>query len=440
MEVTEYGIGTRRSNMPTISGASSNFDYSTAILMEDTQKERMDGFVRPVGGVTETGPYNFEIPPVADAYLLMNKIALYVKAKITMPDGTDCADTELVAPVAGIGSVMWEHAEASLNDYSMSGARASNAHYKAYIESLLSYDAQAKETHLRAQMFIPDSPGKMETFNGVADANNGWNKRWGLTKGSKSFDLMGPITIDFLRSTKHLAPGNKLNIKLTRAQDRFLLCASQDKEYKLVIEDLRLYYHRVRLSENVAIPPTERYLMARTELKRFPVPTGQPSYNLTLFRGAKLPKSIILGQVLTSSAEGNVKQNPFNFRHFDLSRISLRLNGRRVPTDDYTPDFNKGLFMREYLMMFMNTGAYGNDRSNFITSKAYQSGSTLFAYDLTPDLCNSAHLHEGVPGELSVELHWKTVLAQPITVIALCIFDSAIIHHRDENEFTEEII
>ena len=442
MEISEYGVGTRRSNVLSMPAASSNFDHSSTLMVENTQQERLDGYVRPVGGVTGSGPYNFEIPPFADAYVLMTKVALYVKAKITQVDGTACVATDLVAPVAGLGSVMWEHAEVSLNDYSMSGARASNIHYKAYIESLLSYDAQAKETHLRAQLFMPDTAGQMETFKNTGDnQNKGWTNRYNLTKNSQSFDMMGPITVDFLRSSKHLAPGNKLNIKLTKAQDRFLLCSKvANKEYMLSIEDLRLYYYRVRLTESIPPPQTERYLTTRTELKRFPVPTGQPSYSLTIFRGAKLPKSVIIGQVLTSAAEGEYAQNPFNFQHFDLNRISLRQNGRQIPADDYTPDFENGLYMREYLSMFMHTGAYGNDRSNFITSKAFKDGSTLFAYDLTPDLCNSAHIHESMPGELTLELHWKNQLANPITVIALCVFDSMIIHHHDENEFSEELI
>ena len=434
MDISEYGVGNQRENSATsnvfMSGAASNFDHDTPIMVEDTQADRMDAYVRPVGGVSGNGPYNFEIPPSADSYLLMNNITLYVKAKITKSDGSDCAATDNVAPVCGLGAVMWEHAEVSLNDYAITGASASNTHYKAYLETILSHDSLHKDTSLRCQLFYMDDAA---TTDNPSSTNKGWLARQKLTKLSAEFDMCGPLTIDFLRANKHLAPGNKLNIKLTRAQDRFLLYGPAG-DYRLEIVDLQLRFYRVRLTEKKIPPRIENYFFSRTELKRFPVPTGQPAYHLTLFRGHPLPKSIIIAQVATDSAEGELSKNPFNFHHFNLSRLSLRVNGRAIPSDDYTPDFSKKLVHREYFSLFANTGVGGSDRGNMISLAGFLKGSTIFPYDLTPDMCNSAHFHEGVPGEITLDLHWTEALTQPITVLALCVYDCMLVKKAGENE------
>ena len=118
------------------------------------------------------------------------------------------------------------------------------------------------------------------------------------------------------------------------------------------------------------------------------------------------------------------------------------MNGRQIPSDPYTPQFEQQppLIAREYAAIFMNTGAYRTDRGNCITLRAFQDGSTVFPFDLSPDLCNRFHLHESKTGDITVELAWETPLTHPITVIAHTSYDEVYVHKKEENEFRIETI
>lgn len=441
MDFQEFGVGSRKSNVPAVSAKSSNFDYDAPIMIEDTQQERLEGFVRPTGGVAGDGPFEFILQPAGDSYLLTGNIALYCKARVVREGGNPLTAGDVVAPVNCLGTAMWEHTEVSLNDYVLSGASSTNTHYKGYIETLLSYDAVSRDTHLRAQMFALDTPGHYQDF-AEAGENLGFRERRAVVENSSVFDMMSPITNDFLRSNNHLAPANKLTIKLYKARDGFLLCSDDMTRYKVEILDLKLYYQRVRLRDSIPPPNIERYLTSRTELKRFPVPRGMTTYNFTLHHGGKLPKAIVLAQVATSAAEGSYDRNPFYFQHFSVNKLCLRVNGRQVPSDILTPNFETDppLVAREYTHMFMNTGTYRTDKGNCVTLMAFHNGMTLFPFDLNPDMCNGYHLHESKYGDIVVEISWNHALVDPITILAHCAYDEVYVHKRDTQEFNIEVI
>lgn len=413
MDFQEYGIGTRKSTVPTQLAKASNFDYDSPIMLEKIQTSRIECSTRPDGGLSETGPYTFILPSHPDSYLLLANVGLYCQAKIVQRDGTDIAAADTLAPVNMLGSAMWERVEVLLNGYEMHPASTTDTHYKSYIETLLSYDETARETHLRAQAFALDTAGEFDTMTIGADARNkGFRERYGVSSGSKVFDLFSPITCDFLRANNNLAPGNTLTLRLYRAADRFVINGKNlSKFYKLQIVDLQLFYQRVRVRENVAVPLTDRYLITRTEMKHHPITANSTDKTLSIFKGDRMPKSIIIAQVKTTAYQGTYAENGFYLANYDLKRINLKVNGVMVPSDPLRPNFDreKPLVNREFIHLFMNTGSYRQNRGNCIGklgrvlqlyapySHINQSthefpdfidGSTIFPFDLNPDLCN----------------------------------------------------
>ena len=442
MEMTsDQGVGSRKSNISSQSARSSNFDFDSPIMIEDTQIDRMDGFVRPTGAVTEEGPYEFVLQPAGDTYLLMGNLYLYAKAKVLREGGANLHATDVVAPVNCLGTAFWEHTETVLNDINVSGSSSAHTNYKGYIETMLSYDSDSKDTHLRSQLFALDTPGHYQDFEGNG-ANLGFRERRAIVDGSNTFDFCTPITSDFVRASNHLAPGNKLAFKFYRARDTFLLCTDQVRRYRIKILDLRLYYQRIRLRDSIPLPRNERYFTTKTEMKFFHVARGQTGYTVDLVSGGKMPKSVVVAQVETRSADGSYDTNPFYFQHFNIARICLVVNGRRVPSDALTPDFNNEppLVAREYTHMFMNTGTFRTDRGNLISLKSFQNGMSIFPFDLTPDMCNGSHLHQGRTGLVALEVEWNAPLTNPITILVHCSFDAVTIKKHNEYEFRQEII
>ena len=430
------GVGIHADNNAIMTkGRASNFDHNIPLVLEDTQHERIEGFVLPTGGVAGNGPYDFVLPAVNDAYLMLGNLSLYVKAKVVQGDGSNLINDNIVAPVNCLGIALWEHIELSLNDYAISNSSASNSHYKGVLETLLSYDHMANHSHLKAQIYEEDQPGRFNIMVREAEnviANKGFTNRERLVRRSKEFDFMSPLTADFLRTDKHLAPGNKLAIKLYRARDDFILNSGHaNANFKLLITDMRLYYQRIRLKEKFGPPKIERYLYTKTELKRFPIPQGMSAYDINLHQGGKMPKSVIITQVRTAAAEGAYGENPFYFPHFNINSLCLKINGQRLPSEPLRPDFEEtdeknALVAREFVSMFMNTGLFKTDRGNCITYKTFRGGLTIFPFDLNVDMCNGYHLHSAKEGSISIELGWANPLPDPIVVMVHCSYDEVL--------------
>ena len=280
-------------------------------------------------------------------------------------------------------------------------------------------------------MFIPDTAGK---YDDNTDENNGFKERkaWIKQSSNNEFELCGPICSNFLRSDNHLAPGNKLSLKFIRAPDEFVfLSPTPDAGYKLKILELAIYARRIRLfphALNAVFDPRaiQRYVSDYTEIKEYSLPSGLSNWNSKLFTGGYLPKQIVVGMVETRALVGSYARNPFNFQHFNVSSINLKVNGVCVPQEPLRPDFPNGRCMREYNHLFMNTGKYRINSGNCISLADFKGGSTLFPFDLTPDQCNMYNIHVGKEGTMSLEITWSTGLPQGITILVYAVYDQVV--------------
>lgn len=84
----------------------------------------------------------------------------------------------------------------------LNASSSSHANYKAYLETILSYDKTAKDSHLRAQIFAMDTPGHYNTklLEGEPnEINKGYKERNVMIRNSRTFDVISPIQSDFLR-------------------------------------------------------------------------------------------------------------------------------------------------------------------------------------------------------------------------------------------------
>jgi hypothetical protein len=163
--MAEFGVGTRRTAFDVVEMDDGNFDYNEKVPVETSQKSSRDYWIRPIGGSDHPGPYTFTIEPMVDRYLQLNKARMEMHCRVTNEDDTKISLwSDVVAPVNLLGSSMWESVEVSLNGQPFSGASSVNCGYKSYLETLLSYDADSRNTHLHSQFFYLDSPGNFENM------------------------------------------------------------------------------------------------------------------------------------------------------------------------------------------------------------------------------------------------------------------------------------
>ena len=514
------------------------FNYAEKINVECSQSGFSNVWIKPQNGTTnQAGPFIFDIDPSVDKYIMLKKVMLETDCRVVRSDGTDLQWEDIVAPVDLFGATMWESVEVFLNGQPFSGASAVNAGYKAFIQTMLTYDADSAASHLQSQFFYQDTPGYYDTFFVTRDTvrdyfrklaeeghfpgivvplkyraeektytndelkadenrirglkgeaavgddwtppdadknltdtgkylgrlqtyddhfereltdatkallidpakdryNVGFNARAVVARGSAKFDTYSPLCHDFFKVDNNLGPGNRLQVKLTRHKDPFLLNSYlNNKGYKVVIDDMRLHLHYVQRRERIRPPLREVYRMNETQLHKQLVNATAPSITFRVHNGGVLPKTIVFAMVTVNQAEGAYNANPFHLHHFFQKNISLNINGEQYPMSGLETDFDRvnPKIARTFYWGFDNTGAADAQKGNLVSWNAFMSGCTVTTFNLDFDLCNMRHLHNAQYGYIDATIQFSQVLSDPIYVLYVKVFPKVVVNDKLSN-------
>ena len=113
---------------------------------------------KPLNAVTADGPLEFTVSGTPDSYLDLAQTQLYVKAKITLPDGSNIPADAPCGPVNLFLHSLFNQVDVHLNDRMVSTASNTYA-YRAMMETLLTYGFDAKSSHLTSALFYKYNPG-----------------------------------------------------------------------------------------------------------------------------------------------------------------------------------------------------------------------------------------------------------------------------------------
>ena len=111
---------------------------------------------QPITSLDSGGPIEFVVPGAGDAYIDLANTYLLVRAKVIRGACTDIADDTPVAPVNNWLHSLFSQVDVHLNDTLVTPS--SNTYpFRAYVETLLSYGAEAKKTQLTSQLWYKDT-------------------------------------------------------------------------------------------------------------------------------------------------------------------------------------------------------------------------------------------------------------------------------------------
>ena len=265
--------------------------------------------------------------------------------------------------------------------------------------------------------------------------NSGYVSRRKIIGKSKYFDFYIPVCSDIFHSDKFLHPSIGVKILLRRSPEGFSLLADSDVAYKIELSNLKLYTRYVHIHDNIvkkhkALLGNDkvlRYPITRSTMKSYNIPKDNASMYISNMFSGILPRTIIIGMVLNEAFYGHQKKNPFHFQHFNLKNAHLRVNGETVPSEPIAPDFQRNMFMREYLDFYRNIGIdISDDSGNLITPAQYKGGSFFMAFDLSGEQCNQLHRHKTMTGNIDFEGNFEVVLPHTITLIVYASTDAEI--------------
>jgi len=268
--------------------------------------------------------------------------------------------------------------------------------------------------------------------------NSGLAQRRALTAESREFDMMGRIHGDIFYQNRYLLNEIGLKIKLVRSKDTFCLMGTTAK---VKIVHASLFVRKVKLTPSVFLAQakalengTAKYPIKRVICKSFAIPQNYLDASHENLYSGQLPSRIVIGLVDNRAFNGNRERNPFNFQHFNLSEISLYLDGQQQHAlKPIQPNFANGLYIRAYNTLFAGTGKLTHVEGLFVSREDYAGGYALYAFDLTADLGDDDNFNLVRQGSVRLALKFATALESTITAIAYAEFENLIEVDRDRN-------
>lgn len=420
---------------------------SDVFSMPGTQNTIEEGYFqeyRPITPLNDDAPIEFLIPTQTMEYLDLSYTKLHLKVQITKTDGTDLVTTTTLVPGDTVGPInnflhsLFNNVQLFLNKKSI-GSSANMYHYRAYIENLLNYGSEAKNTHLGSVVWAKDTAGSMDSLE---TGNSGFTKRKNWFSRSKVVDIEGNLHCDFFNQNKHLLNGVEVTIKLNRNKNALCLMSDKVGDYKINIKEALLHVRKLKYNPTVMIAhaktllhTTAKYPITRVEMKAITIPRYVQNKTLdNLFLG-QLPKRIIVGLVSSTAFNGSGTMNPFNFHNYGLTSVNI-VSDSYIHTTSYKPDFTKSHYISCYNGLYTSTGKYYKDSGNDISRYEYPYGYCLFAFDLTPDLCASQWNIQR-SGSLGIDLCFANALESSVMAIVFAEFDNLVEIDKDRNIMTD---
>ena len=434
---------------------------------------------RPLSSVQNNDSAITFVVAGTDEYLDLSKTILVVEGKVHPGTGGDLSTGQAsVAPVNNFLHSLFRQVDVYFNGKQVTPAMGTYA-YRSYLETLLNYDVSAKQSQLSSAMYYKDTAGEMDeagslptsktiniknytldpsdgsfTSNSTDEkvsipvpgsGNQGFAKRHTFIENSKKFTLSGPIFTDVFMSDRLLINMLDLKVVLNRSYNEFCMMdinKSSKVNPKVELTDVVLKIRKVKVdqairdSTEVLLKQTPAiYPIRRVVCKALSIAPGLPNVRLDNIFSGLVPTSFVFGLVDSNAYTGEYGKNPFNFKHYDISTITLSVNGEEIPFKQLRLKFpstnnirDKSVdFIQAYNTLFSGTGKMFSNMGLDITRDEYPHGFTLFAFDLTPDMCNTADYFNTVQrGTLSVDITFEKDTPEAISMVCYSDFENII--------------
>ena len=383
---------------------------------------------RPISQLmSSNAPVEFCFGGDGPDYISMPESKIKVKFKITHADNTSSVliEDEVAVPVNLALHSLFSQVDVTLGGRLMTPATAMYP-YKSFIQTLLNYGKDAKESQLISQGWYQEEG---EDMNKVTVLGNAAVKRkHDLFAESKTVDFEGPLLEDVFQISRFLINNVEVKVKLypTHAEF-FIMSTTDDKKYKVVLEDIILKVCMVRVSPGVILGHAKAletrnslYPYTRVETKAFSIAKGTHTINLdNVFQQAR-PSRLVFGLVSAAAFNGDLKLNPFKFHHYNVTDIAVIVNGETVPGRPLQTKFGQEGgrdFISSYLALFEATGRSGTDFGNALKPKEFADGHTLFAFNLDPEFKKGKYLNLVKRANVRIELRFSTPLPETVNVV-----------------------
>ena len=384
----------------------------------------------PLNTLDTTGPLEFTIEGNTEEYIDVNDIRLYMQAKVTLADGSNVEASHKAALINLPISSLFRDVSLHIGATQIEGGQM-NYPYLGYFASVLEFSHAAQKTHMRSHGWYRDTAGKFDTDTG----NAGFDKRHAMIAGGKTFELQGPLFLNFFRQPQFLISNTEMRVKLMPSSPEFACNVFlAGTAVKIAFEKVILYVPKCKINPSVInghaqglAKQNAQYPLQHAEVTTFTIPKGHSSFQKDHLFPDQCPKLLLMALLENEAYNGQYNKNPFHFQHFNLSKLTLYHAGQIVNGYPFTPNYKKGLYLRDYMNM-MDVIKYGNtEDSNGLTVEDFGKGYTIYAFDLTPDKSlGEQHRQAIISKDLRLDLTFAVPLPSTVNVLLYSVYDTLI--------------
>ena len=118
--------------------------------------------------------------------------------------------------------------------------------------------------------------------------------------------------------------------------------------------------------------------------------------------------------------------NPFNFQHFGMNSIQLKVGGQLIPAEPLEADFATNKYKEMYFNLFSQMDNMFDDRGNGITFEDFKNGFCISVFDLTADMEDGEHMELKKRGTVDLKIKFKNPTANAISVICAAEYENVV--------------
>jgi len=364
----------------------------------------------------------FKIPGNSNHYLDLSDSFLRVKLKVVQKDGSVLNDTSNLGTANLFLHALFSQLDIYFNEKLVSTSNNGYS-YRAYIETLLCYGREYKNSQGGCALYYEDTNG------GIADeTNEGWSKRKSHINESKPVELIDKLRFNLANQQRYILNDVTMRLCLTRASDSFSLFSKKPGNEGIIKLLSATFYIRKQLPFPSIILAHQRllekgeiaqYPFKNTELKYFTISQGNSSALEENIFVNTIPSRIIVGFVDSLAFNGDLYLNPFRFHHYNITSISVSVNNISMPIRPITLDFDKNECLLPYYLLFTSTGIAGQDAGLSFGRDCYKENNALFTFDIQQATGNEALLSLEKSGSVKIEVQFGKVLEKSVHCIIL---------------------
>ena len=183
----------------------------------------------------------------------------------------------------------------------------------------------------------------------VACANAGLNTRAVTFVTSAVVELVGRPHMNLLNQNYLIPTGINLHMDVIPAADSFVFKSATpaadaaQQNYKMAIQRVDLIIHTKQLTSTAIKANKElvqvqnmRAQYLRVKVNHLSFPANKTLINVDNFLTGTLQDLVIVGLISDADHAGGYQRNPFNFKHFGVTRIDMKRIGMPVPRHGYS--------------------------------------------------------------------------------------------------------